>query len=132
MLRGNTTVWKDTSDLKVMVLEMSLHVTPENPDTVPKSHPHFIWGEPVLLVCGYPKEFLPVHKLSHNSKGIVLWDTEQVLLVSLEWRRSSESGCGHLYSLSSFIRPNYSDRTIFPVVEEQILFSVQCVDTSWD
>lgn len=120
-------MWKHVTDLKVMVLDMSLHVIP---DTVPKSHLLFVWGEYVLLVCRHPKEFLPVHKLSHNSKGIVLWDTE--LLVVLKWRRSSESVCGHLYSLSLFIRPNNSDRRIFPVVVEQILFSVQCIDTSWD
>lgn len=55
-LRGST-------DLKVVVLEMSLHVTP---DTVPKSHPPFAWGKQVLLVCGHPKEFLRVRKLTRN------------------------------------------------------------------
>lgn len=97
--------------------------------TLSPSHTHLLLGVNKFFWC---VGTLRNSYVCANSQGIVLWDSEQVLLVVLEWRKSLESVCSHLYSLSFLIRPNNSDRTIFLVAAEQILFSVQYIDTSWD
>lgn len=79
--------------------------------TLSPSHTHILFGVNKLFrrVGTLRNSYLCTNWATTQKE----WETEQVLLMVLEWRRSSESGYWHLYSLSSFIRPNNSDNN-FP------------------